>query len=101
TTVLMVKLFAQEVDLRLEATNAVQLALAFERAGLDVQVPAPIPSLVTEKVLGMEFVPGVSAASVDEARAYDHAARDLVKLAIVGTLHTSLIDGIFHGDLHL
>jgi ubiquinone biosynthesis protein len=101
TTVLMLRLFAQEVDLRLEATSAVQLALAFERAGLDVQVPRPIPSMVTEKVLGMEFIPGVSAADVDQARRFEHAARDLVRLAIVGTLHTSLIDGIFHGDLHL
>jgi ubiquinone biosynthesis protein len=101
TVILMLRLFAQEVDLRLEATNAVQLALAFERAGLNVQVPAPIPSLVTERVLGMEFVPGVSAADVDGAQAFHHASRDLVKLAIVGTLHTTMVDGIFHGDLHL
>jgi ubiquinone biosynthesis protein len=101
TTVLMLRLFAQEVDLRLEATSAVQLATAFERAGFDVQVPAPIPALVTEKVLGMEFVPGVSAADVDGAQAFHHRARDLVRLAVVGTLHTTMVDGIFHGDLHL
>ena len=58
TLVLMLRLFAQEVDLRLEATSAVQLAMAFERAGVDVQVPAPIPGLVYERVLGMEFVAG-------------------------------------------
>jgi ubiquinone biosynthesis protein len=101
TLVLMLRLFAQEVDLRLEATSAVQLALAFERAGLRVQVPTPIPSLVTERVLGMEFIPGVSAADTEGADAFHHAARDLVKLAVVGTLHTTMVDGIFHGDLHL
>ncbi|HZN13120.1 MAG TPA: AarF/UbiB family protein [Acidimicrobiales bacterium] len=101
TTVLMLRLFAQEVDLRLEATSAVQLATAFERAGFAVQVPTPIPSLVTEKVLGMEFVPGVSAADVDGAQSFQRAARDLVRLAVVGTLHTTMNDGIFHGDLHL
>ncbi len=101
TLVLMLRLFAQEVDFRLEATSAVQLATAFERAGLNVQVPRPIPHLVNERVLGMEYVPGVSAADIDGAQAFQHAARDLVKLAVVGTLHTTMVDGIFHGDLHL
>jgi ubiquinone biosynthesis protein len=101
TLVLMLRLFAQEVDLRLEATSAAQLAQAFERAGVDVLVPTPIPALVTERVLGMEYVPGVSAADVEGAQAFNHTARDLVRLAIVGTLHTTLIDGVFHGDLHL
>jgi ubiquinone biosynthesis protein len=101
TLVLMLRLFAQEVDFRLEATSAVQLAMAFERAGLRVQVPRPIPGLVHERVMGMEFIPGVSAADIDGAQGFEHAARDLVKLAIVGTLQTTMVDGIFHGDLHL
>ena len=101
TLVMMLRLFAQEVDLRLEATSAVQLALAFERAGVAVQVPAPVPELVTERVLGMEFVPGVTAGDVDGALAFEQSAPDLVKLAVAGTLRTSLVDGLFHGDLHL
>ena len=59
---LMIRLFAQEVDLRLEATNIVEMALAFERAGLDLEVPAPIPDLVTKRALVMERIDGVSTA---------------------------------------
>ena len=96
----MLRLFAQECDLVLEATSAVQLALAFERAGVDVHVPAPMPGLVTKRVMVMERVHGVSAADVDGAAQYGHVAGDLVRLAIAGVLETTLVDGIFHGDLH-
>jgi ubiquinone biosynthesis protein len=97
---LMIRLFAQEVDLRLEATNIVEMALAFERAGLDVHVPAPIPGLVTKRALVMERVDGVSSADMDGVAAYGHVAEDLVRLAIVAVLETTFVDGIFHGDLH-
>ena len=99
TLELMLRLFAQECDLVLEAASAVQLALAFERAGVDVQVPAPMPGLVTKRVMVMERVHGVSAADVEGGR-YGHVAADLVRLAIAGVLETTLVDGIFHGDLH-
>lgn len=97
---LMLRLFAQEVDLRIEAANIVQMAQAFERAGIDVQVPAPIPGLVTKRAMVMELVPGVSAADVGAAGRFGHGARELVRLAVAGTLHTTLVEGIFHGDLH-
>lgn len=97
---LMVTLFAQEVDLRLEAANIVEMALAFERAQLDVEVPAPIPSLVTKRALVMERVDGVSTAETEAAARYGHAGAELLRLAIVTVLTTALVDGIFHGDLH-
>lgn len=97
---LMIRLFAQEVDLRLEAINIVEMALAFERAGLDVQVPAPIPGLVTKRALVMERIDGVSTAEMGSMTAYGHVAEDLVRLAIVTVLETTFVDGIFHGDLH-
>jgi ubiquinone biosynthesis protein len=97
---LMVRLFAQEVDLRLEATNIVEMALAYERAGIDLQVPAPIHGLVTKRVLVMERVDGVSTADDGVIDRYGHVAADLVRLAIVAVLETTMVDGIFHGDLH-
>jgi ubiquinone biosynthesis protein len=97
---LMIRLFAQEVDLRLEATNIVEMALAFERAGLDVQVPVPIPGLVTKRALVMERIDGVSTADMDGVAGFGHVGEDLVRLAIVAVLETTFVDGIFHGDLH-
>jgi ubiquinone biosynthesis protein len=100
TVELMIRLFAQEVDLRLEATNIVEMALAFERAGLDVEVPAPIPGLVNKRAMVMERVRGVSTADMDGVASFGHVAEDLVRLAIVAVMETTFVDGIFHGDLH-
>lgn len=101
TVELMVRLFAQEVDLRLEAANIVEMALAFERAGQSLHVPIPIPGLVTRRVVALEYIDGVSAASTQEVARFGHHAEELVRLAITGTLTTAMVDGIFHGDLHL
>jgi len=98
---LMVRMFAQEADLRLEAASIVQMALAFERASLDVHIPRPIPGLVTKRVLVMERIDGASAAVDGVVSSYGHAPGQLVRLAVAGVLETTMVDGIFHGDLHL
>lgn len=97
---LMVRLFAEEVDLRLEAANIAQMAAALERAGSTVRIPAPVPGLVTKRALVMDKIDGVSSADVEGAAAFGHHAHDLVRLAIVGVLETAFVEGVFHGDLH-
>jgi ubiquinone biosynthesis protein len=100
-----VELFAElslaELDFRLEALNLVELGVAFSDAGIDYcSVPHPIPELVREGVLVMEHVPGVS---YDKARArYGSQLKGdmLLTLAIQGVLETTLMYGVFHGDLH-
>jgi ubiquinone biosynthesis protein len=98
---LFAKLVLQELDFRLEALNLVELAAVFEHAEIDYCIlPRPVPGLVTERVLVMERVPGVP---YDQARAAYGAALDsdrMLRLAIQGVLETTLIYGIFHGDLH-
>jgi ubiquinone biosynthesis protein len=98
---LFAQLVLQELDFRLEALNMVELGAAFEDAGIDYcALPRPIPDMVTEGVLVMERLAGVS---------YDKAAHEfgssldgdrLLRLAIQGVLETTLIYGLFHGDLH-
>ncbi|MDQ3107492.1 MAG: AarF/UbiB family protein [Actinomycetota bacterium] len=98
---LMLRMFAQEADLRLEAASIVQMALAFERASIKVKIPVPIPGLITKRVLVMERIIGESAAVEDVVSSYGHAPAELVRLAVAGVLETTMVDGIFHGDLHL
>ena len=101
-----VELFAQlvleEMDFRLEALNMVEIGLASEDAGMldAMRVPRPMPGLVTQRVLVMEYLPGTRYtdaaghldAGVDPAR--------LIRLGIQGVLEHTLVYGIFHGDLH-
>jgi ubiquinone biosynthesis protein len=101
TLELMVRLFAQEVDLRLEAASIVQMAQAFERASVSVDIPAPIPGMITKRVLVLERIDGVSAAAEGVVASYGHAPAELVRLAVAGVLETTMVDGLFHGDLHL
>jgi ubiquinone biosynthesis protein len=98
-----VELFAQivleELDLRLEAVNIVELALASESAGHDyANFPRPVPELVASNVLVMERVPGVRYT--DAKLHYDVDGDRLLRLAITSVLEHTLIFGKFHGDLH-
>jgi len=101
-----VELFAQlvleEMDFRLEALNMVEIGLASEDAGMfeNLRVPRPIPGLVTERVVTMEYLPGTrytdAAGNLDAG--VDPAA--IIRLGIQGVLEHTLVYGIFHGDLH-
>jgi ubiquinone biosynthesis protein len=76
------------------------MALAFERAGVDVQGPAPVPGLVTKRAMVMSRIQGVSADDVEGVAAFGHPPGLLVRLAVVGVIETTFVEGIFHGDLH-
>jgi ubiquinone biosynthesis protein len=98
---LFAKLVLQELDLRLEALNLVELGTAFEDAGIDYcVVPRPIPGMITERALVMERVAGVpyNRAWDEYGTALD--SERMLRLAIQGVLETTLIYGFFHGDLH-
>ncbi len=98
---LFAELVLQELDLRLEALNLVELGAAFEDAGIDYcTVPRPIPGLVTDGVLAMERLPGVSYDAAADTYGSKLDGDRLLELAIRGVLETTLIYGIFHGDLH-
>jgi ubiquinone biosynthesis protein len=98
-----VELFAQltleELDFRLEALNIEQSAAAFAALGMDfVRVPQPVPGLVTERVLVMERLDGVS---YDRAATVLDAGVDgerMLELAIGGVLATALRSGLVQPD---
>src|SRR3954466_2754750 len=98
---LFARLALEELDFRLEALNMVELGAVGHDAGLGwCAFPRPIPDMVTERVLVMERLPGVPY--VDAAASYgaDLEGDRLLRLAIQGVLETTLVYGVFHGDLH-
>lgn len=96
---LFAQLALQELDFRLEAQNLTESARLYAARGLDyVRIPAPVDGLVSERVLVMEEMAGVS---YDAAILADGLDRErLLELAIRGVLETTILDGLFHGDLH-
>ena len=98
---LFAQLVLQELDFRLEALNLVELGAAFEDAGIDYcAVPRPIPGLVREGALVMERVPGVSYDRARDEFGERLDGERMLQLAIRGVIETTLIYGVFHGDLH-
>jgi len=101
-----VELFAQlvleEMDLRLEALNMVEVGLASEDAGMvdALRVPRPIPGLVTPRVLVMEYLPGKRYTDAAGELDADVDPAAIIRLGIQGVLEHTLVYGIFHGDLH-
>src|SRR5437868_8311504 len=101
-----VELFAQlvleEMDLRLEALNMVEIGLASEDAGMleSVRIPRPVPGLVTPRVLVMDYLPGTRYT--DAAGHFDpHVDRAaIIRLGIQGVLAHTLVHGVLHGALH-
>ncbi len=98
-----VELFAQlaleELDFRLEAANLVDSSAVLESMGADHMIaPRPIPGMVTEKVLVMEYLPGVSYSRLDQTRELD--GERLLRTGIQGVVEATLKHGVFHGDLH-
>src|SRR5947208_2920246 len=96
------QLVLEEMDFRLEALNMVEIGLASEDAGMfeALRVPRPVPGLVTQRVLVMEYLPG--APYTDAAGHFDADVDPaaIIRLGIQGVLEHTLVYGIFHGDLH-
>jgi len=88
-----------ELDYRNEAANV--SLLARNMADFDtVHVPAIYPDLSTNKVMTMEFIPGVKISEVDQIGNAgldpQKMARDFVQVMI----KQALFDGFFHADPH-
>jgi ubiquinone biosynthesis protein len=98
---LFAQLALQELDLRLEALNLVELGAVFEDAGIDYcTLPRPVPGLVTDRIIVMERVAGVPYDDAEDRYGDQLDSDRLLRLAIQGVLETTLIYGIFHADLH-
>ena len=88
-----------EMDYRNEASNVSLLARNMEQFEF-IHVPVVYAGLTTNKVLTMEFVPGVK---INDVAALDAAGIDRAELArdfIQAMIKQALFDGFFHADPH-
>ena len=87
---------AEEMDFRLEAEHAIEIAVNFE-GNRDVIVPKIVSELTRQRVLVMEFVEGTRIDRLDPARVnVPHIVATLVELYV----QMMLVDGLFHADPH-
>ncbi len=101
----LVDLFAEtiieELDFRIEAANMMDVGRVF--AELDQRgfvVPRPHPTLVTERVLVMEYMGGYNFDDVTGMKEAGLDTHAVIKTGMLGFLEGAFLHGIFHGDLH-
>ncbi|MDE0803928.1 MAG: AarF/UbiB family protein [Acidimicrobiales bacterium] len=90
----------EELDLRLEADNMLDVARALgESVDRRVLVPRPHPELVTRRVLVMERMEGFAFDDASSVRAAA-ITPELLRGAVVSFVEAVFAHGVFHGDLH-
>lgn len=92
----------EELSFMVEARSmeAVTAGLAdFARAD-EVVIPEVVWQCTTPRVLTMRYVDGVRLDNVDGLTRRNINPEELLKLAVGAWLHTTLVHGVFHGDLH-
>ncbi len=88
-----------ELDYRNEASNVTLLAhnmAQFER----VHVPKVYAELTTNKVLTMEFLPGIKISEVERIGEAGWDRRELARDFVQAMIKQALFDGFFHADPH-
>jgi ubiquinone biosynthesis protein len=101
----LVELFAvqvcEEMDFRLEALNMCEIGASLEHAGAHfVRCPRPVPGHVSERVLVMEYLEGVAQDDVETIVAGGTDTGALLGLGLASVIESTLVYGVFHGDLH-
>jgi ubiquinone biosynthesis protein len=89
----------EELDFRLEARNATEIAAALTPAD-GVHVPVVHAELSTARVLVMEWLDGVSVREVERIDALGLDRARLAEALLRASLRQMLVDGRFHADPH-
>lgn len=92
---------AQEMDLRLEAAAADELAKTIAAAGIErVRVPAVYWPLTARRVIAFDWVEAGPCGDVEALRAAGHDMPALAARVMTLFLTNALYDGYFHADMH-
>jgi len=89
-----------ELDLRLEAAAATELAVNTKRHNTGFRVPAVDWNLTSRRVLTMEWVDGIPLKDVETIRASGFSPDDILAKASRSLFAQVFEDGFFHADLH-
>jgi ubiquinone biosynthesis protein len=65
-----------------------------------IHIPRVYADLTTEKVLTMEFMPGVKISDVEEIEAAGWDCQELAREFVQAMIKQALFDGFFHADPH-
>jgi ubiquinone biosynthesis protein len=90
---------AIEMDLRLEAAAAAELAANTARDD-DFRVPAVDWDFTTRRVLATEWIDATPLKEIEALRAQGHDLKRLATSVIQNFLKHALRDGFFHADMH-
>jgi ubiquinone biosynthesis protein len=88
----------EELDFRLEARNATEIAALTD--GDRVHVPVVHSELSTARILVMEWLDGVSVREVERIDALGLDRARLAETLLRSSLRQMLVDGRFHADPH-
>jgi ubiquinone biosynthesis protein len=88
-----------ELDYRNEAANVRLLAKNMERLE-GIHIPTVYSELTTDKVLTMEFLPGVKITDVARIDAAGLDRREIARQFVLAFTKQALFDGFFHADPH-
>ncbi|GDY54600.1 hypothetical protein SVIO_052230 [Streptomyces violaceusniger] len=93
----------EEMDFRVEARNLATVRAAWERRAPDetIALPAVHDALSSERVLVLEWLPGLPISAGGEFGGENAERRDaLARALLTNQLLQILVDGIFHADPH-
>eukprot|EP00466_Bigelowiella_natans_P019450 jgi/Bigna1/52122/estExt_Genewise1Plus.C_50225 len=98
------RLLYQEIDYTLEAANARRFEDNFREQNPElfsrIKVPGTYPSLTTEKVLTMEYVPGVKITDVDKIKEMGVDTAEISRISAESYMTQLCRHGFFHCDPH-
>lgn len=97
-----------EFDFRREARIMDAVARQFQGLGHKIEVPKSVPSMVTERLLVMQFLDGIPITKMKDAVAFQNLSEATKKMAAKRILsrvseaygRMVLLDGLFQADGH-
>lgn len=89
----------RELDLRLEAASAAELAARMEGTA-DYRVPAVDWERTSRRVLTIDWIDGIPLTDIERVRASGHDCARLARVAVSVFLRQAIVDGYFHADFH-